>query len=80
MSATARLLPGNRLHLGHGPIDLVIGADGEAAAVEAAYVAAAEVFPGILPALVSELPFVRSRVANNALPPAASGERAEDRS
>ena len=70
MSAIARLLPGNRLHLQHGPIDLVIGADGEATAVRAAYVAAAEAFPAILPALVNELPSLRAQVL-------AAGSRVE---
>ncbi len=62
MSASAFLMSGNRLHLQHGPIDLVIGADGADAAVETAYVAAAEAFPGILPGLVAELPLLRPPV------------------
>jgi ApbE superfamily uncharacterized protein (UPF0280 family) len=60
MTAVCRLISGNRLHLQHGPIDLVIGADGDAGQVEAAYVAAAEAFPGILPALVAELAILRT--------------------
>ncbi len=30
MTASVRLIAGNRLYLQHGPIDLIIGADGEA--------------------------------------------------
>jgi uncharacterized protein len=78
MTATARLLPGNRLHLQHGPIDLIIGADGTPENVERAYRAAWAAFPDILPALVSQLPFLRTPVVG-ALPlsPATPGERAE---
>ena len=39
--ATAAPLPGGRLHLRHGPIDVVAGAHGTSHAVEAAYAAAA---------------------------------------
>lgn len=62
MSAQASLLPGNRLHLNHGPIDLVISADGEAADVHGAYQVAAAMFPNILPELVAELAILRSPV------------------
>ncbi len=55
MSAQASLLPGNRLHLHHGPIDLVISADGDAADVRRAYQVAAAMFPNILPELVAKL-------------------------
>lgn len=57
----AARLDGNRLHLQHGPIDLIIGAQGEAEAVETAYAAAEAVFPDILPGLVAELPRLRSQ-------------------
>ncbi len=60
MTATARLLAGNRLHLQHGPIDLIIGAEGTAPEVACAYRAAALVFPGILPTLVAELEDLRA--------------------
>lgn len=79
MTATARLIGGHRLHLQHGPIDLVIGADGAAAEIERAYRAAWAAFPSLLPALVEELPFLRSKVAKDALAPAPPGEREEDR-
>jgi ApbE superfamily uncharacterized protein (UPF0280 family) len=65
MSAQAALLPGNRLHFSHGPIDLVIGAEGDAAAVQAAHVAAWERFAGVLPELVAELPLLRAPVAGS---------------
>lgn len=60
MSAQIALLPGNRLHLNHGPIDLVIAAEGEVDAVARAYMQAAAVFPNILPELVAELPLLRT--------------------
>jgi hypothetical protein len=71
MSAQASLLPGNRLHLNHGPIDLVIAADGEAAEVRRAYQVAAAMFPNILPELVAELQILRIPV--EATPPYVCG-------
>ncbi len=64
MTATARLLSQNRLHLQHGPIDLIIGADGASNEIERAYRAAADAFPSILPGLVSELPLLRAAVTS----------------
>lgn len=63
MSAQVALIAGNRLHLQHGPIDLVIGADGDAAEVRRAYRMACEVFPSILPKLVEELNLLRAPVS-----------------
>ena len=78
MTATARLISGNRLHLQHGPIDLIIGADGAREQVELAYRAAVAAFPEILPALAGELALLRAPIAGGLpLSPAASGERAE---
>lgn len=58
MAPVASLLPcGMRLHLQHGPIDLVIGADGER---EAAFAAATARFETVLEELVAELPLLRS--------------------
>jgi uncharacterized protein len=54
------MLPGSRLHLNEGPIDLVIRADGEPAAVAEAYRAAERRFDGLLPELVAELPLLRT--------------------
>jgi ApbE superfamily uncharacterized protein (UPF0280 family) len=62
MSAQTSLLPGNRLHLNHGPIDLVISADGEAADVRRAYQVAAAMFPNILPELVAKLSVLRAPI------------------
>lgn len=53
----AVLLPdGKRLHLQHGPIDLIIGADGDR---DAAFSAAIARFHTILDELVAELPMLR---------------------
>ena len=61
MSGPSRaMLPGNRLHLQHGPIDLVIEAWGEAREVEKAYEQASQCFEAILPTLVSELSLLRA--------------------
>jgi ApbE superfamily uncharacterized protein (UPF0280 family) len=51
---------GRRLHLNHGPIDLILEAWGEPAAVRAAHVRATERFQGLLQELVDELPILRS--------------------
>jgi len=60
--AQRRLLGGGRWHFQHGPIDLVIAADGDAAAVAAAHEAAWASFDGLLAALVAELPLLRQPV------------------
>lgn len=57
--AVSARLPGDRLHLQHGPIDLVIGVDG---AREAAFAAAEARFGSVLEELVAELPLLRLRV------------------
>lgn len=58
--AVAALLPDGRLHLQHGPIDIVAEAFGDATAVRAAYARAATRFSTILSELVAELPALRS--------------------
>ncbi|HLI10529.1 MAG TPA: UPF0280 family protein [Alphaproteobacteria bacterium] len=59
-SAVAALLPdGRRLHLQHGPIDLVIEAFGAADEVRRAYRQAAARFDGLLDELVAELSLLR---------------------
>jgi uncharacterized protein len=63
MSAAARL-PDDRLHLQHGPIDLIIEAFGAADEVERAYGQAVERFGDILPTLVRELPALRRPVGD----------------
>ncbi|HEY0525182.1 MAG TPA: UPF0280 family protein [Stellaceae bacterium] len=56
----ARLLPdGRRLHLQHGPIDLIIEAFGPPAEITLAYRQAWARFQDILPTLVPELPLLR---------------------
>ena len=54
------LLPdGRRLHLNHGPIDLIIEAFGAPPEIEASYRQAAEAFPEVLPTLVAEVELLR---------------------
>ena len=62
MQAQRALLPDGRWHFQHGPIDLVIGADGEARAVETAHDAAWARFQNVLPELVTELRALRQPV------------------
>ncbi|TFL17356.1 UPF0280 family protein [Jannaschia formosa] len=57
MSAVAAWLPGGRLHLQHGPIDAILGAEGPGR--EPALAAARARFPSILPELVAELDALR---------------------
>ena len=59
MTAQAALFPGGTLHLSHGPIDLVIGADG---ARDLAYQAGFDRFGTILSELTGELPLLRRPV------------------
>ena len=59
MRATRCALDARRQHWQHGPIDLVIEAWGEAAALERAYTAAWTRFEQVLPELVSELASLR---------------------
>jgi len=51
---------GQRLHLQHGPIDLIIECSGQHAAVQRAYHKAAVEFDGVLQSLVDELPVLRT--------------------
>jgi ApbE superfamily uncharacterized protein (UPF0280 family) len=62
MAAQRQPLPGSRWHFAHGPIDIVIGADGEAAAVQAAHQAAWQRFEPLLDELVAELPLLRTPI------------------
>ena len=72
-----QFLVGERLHLSHGPIDVVVKAWGEVEAVRAAYAAVCRRFPALLPELCDELaqlrramadaPRVTGRVANRML-------------
>ncbi|MBM3570234.1 MAG: UPF0280 family protein [Alphaproteobacteria bacterium] len=65
MSHEAGRLPGGRLGLRHGPIELAIGAEGAAEDVERAYRAAEACFPDILPRLVEELPLLRAPMGSS---------------
>jgi uncharacterized protein len=58
-AAQARHLSGDRLHLHHGPIDLVIGAFGRGPEVARGYTAATARFADILSRLVDELDRLR---------------------
>ncbi len=58
----ALLGDGRRLHLHHGPIDIVALAEGGEAEVEAAYTQAGNRFASILDELVAELPRLRAPV------------------
>lgn len=69
-SSMALLDGGQRLHLQHGPIDLVIGADATCEADRrAAFAAAAARFEGLLEGLVTELDRHRTRLAADASAP-----------
>jgi branched-chain amino acid transport system substrate-binding protein len=70
-----RELSGGRLHLSHGPIDVVLRAWGKPAAVSAAYRAAIRRFADILPELCSELPRLRAPVGSGEPPESPVGRR-----
>lgn len=57
------LLPDGRLHLHDGPIDLIIGAFADIAAIEAGYAAAWQRFTTVLDELCAELPLLRAAAA-----------------
>jgi uncharacterized protein len=63
-----RELSGGRLHLSHGPIDVVLRAWGEPAAVEVAYRAAVGRFGHILPELCRELPRLKAPIKGGQTP------------
>lgn len=60
----AMMRDGKRLHCHYGPIDLVIQAHGDRAAVERAYQAAVQRFEPVLAQLVDELPTLRTPIDN----------------
>jgi hypothetical protein len=64
-------LPGGRQHLQHGPIDLVIRAEGPAEEVTRAYDQAAECFGPVLGGLVGELPVLKRPLGS--APPSVTG-------
>ena len=70
MTVQARYLSdGQRLHLQHGPIDLIIGAEGPGNAQRVAFAAATQRFQSVLQELVNELPVLRRAVTENDEPP-----------
>ena len=65
MQAQRKPMDAQRWHFQHGPIDLVIGADGDAAALASAHAAAWQRFEQVLPELVQELPQLRLAVSSS---------------
>ena len=63
MGPVASRLPGDRLHLQHGPIDLIIGVEGPER--EACFRAAVNRFETVLTGLVAELPALRARLSKD---------------
>ena len=57
--AVVNWLGPSRLHLHHGPIDLIVGVDGQKDDVCSAYTNAVNAFDGLLNTLVEELPLLR---------------------
>src|SRR5437762_2545012 len=64
-------LPAGRLHFQHGPIDLVLFAEGPAEAVRSAYRRAWRRFETVLEELVDELPLLRTPLGDE--PPELEG-------
>jgi ApbE superfamily uncharacterized protein (UPF0280 family) len=71
----AQRLQGGRLHLQHGPIDVILRAWGAAAEVDAAERAAALRFATILEELVAELPALRRAVTQDSTMQGAVAKR-----
>jgi ApbE superfamily uncharacterized protein (UPF0280 family) len=72
MSIQIAMLPdGRRLHLQHGPIDLIVEAFGARDEVERAYAQAVDAFGDVLPQLAKELPVLRTPLG--AMPPIVDG-------
>jgi len=69
----AALLPGGRrLHLQHGPIDLIVEASGSAEEVSAAYGQAQDAFQPVLTTLVSKLSVLRAPLDTRRCPPSGA--------
>ncbi|CUH66771.1 hypothetical protein TG4357_02628 [Thalassovita gelatinovora] len=79
MSAQSHILPDGRLHLQHGPIDLIVGADGPEGARELAFAAAQMRFQTVLTELVPELPLLRAQMTKNSPVPKGVIARRMDR-
>ncbi len=67
MGAFRQALDGGRWHLQHGPIDIVLGAEGEPAALALAHAEAWARFQGVLDELVAELRQLRRPVGEACL-------------
>ncbi len=67
--ATASRLSGARLFLQHGPINLVVRAEGRASAVKTAHRSLMDAFPAWLGELAAELPVLRAPAHSLAGPP-----------
>ena len=67
MDAQRKRLPDGRWHLQHGPIDIVIGASGDASAVQGAHEDAWLRFRSILGELVEELALLQCPVQGNCM-------------
>ncbi len=61
-------LSDDRLHLHHGPIDIVLRCWGDRSAIAAAEAAAMRRFPEILPELITELPLLRQAICPDLMP------------
>ena len=72
----AFLADGRRLHLQHGPIDLVIEAQGRPEEITASYRQARTAFEPVLTDLVDELPRLRRPATGDSLPPSGPIARA----
>ena len=73
MKAQRSRLPDGRWHLQHGPMDIVLGAEGEPLAVQLAHDAAWQRFYTLLAELVAELKTLRQPLPQTgALPPAGT--------
>ena len=62
MQAQRAQLPDGRWHFQHGPMDIIVGADGDARTLKQAHAQAWQRFSGILQELVQELPVLRRPV------------------
>ncbi len=63
--AVAKMMPdGRRLHLQHGPIDLVCFAEGDPIEVQQAYMRAAQFFQDILQSIVNDLALLRRPITD----------------
>jgi len=74
-AATAMRFDDGRLHLHHGPIDLVIGAEGAGQATKTAFDAAAARFAPLLDELVAELALLRTPLTKTTRQPAGTVAR-----